>query len=65
MAHDGKIQEEPLGYTVNEILQMGILPMGRSAVYAALKSGEIPSVRINGKLIIPRIPMRRKFGAEE
>ena len=31
----------------------GILPMSRSAVYAAIRSGEIPAKQIGKRLLIP------------
>ena len=42
-------------YSPKEIITAngGILPMSRSAVYAAIRSGEIPAKQIGKRLLIP------------
>ena len=59
MKDEGKDEENTLGYTVPELIHKRFLPLGRSAIYAAIKAGEIPSIRIGRKRIIPK----RKFHA--
>jgi hypothetical protein len=39
--------------------------LGRNSAYAAVKSGEIPSVRIGGKIAVPTAPLRRMLGLGE
>ena len=51
--------ENALGYTVPEFIEKRFLPLGKSAVYAAIRAGEIPSIRIGHKRIIPK----KKFHA--
>lgn len=36
--------------------------IGRTAAYAAAQRGDIPSVRIGGRLLVPRQPLFEKFG---
>lgn len=36
---------------IAEVIEM--LPLGRSTVYAAIRAGEIPSIRIGRRLLIP------------
>jgi hypothetical protein len=38
--------------------------IGRAAAYAACNSGDIPSVRIGGRITIPTAPLRRMLGIE-
>ena len=41
------------------------LNMAKNAAYRAVKSGEIPSVKIKGKIIVPTAPLRRMLGIDE
>ena len=43
---------ETLTYTVEEAARL--LGVGRGTAYAAVKAGEIPSVRIGRRVLIPR-----------
>ncbi len=36
----------------------------RNAAYRACKSGDIPSVRIGGKICVPTAPLRKMLGIE-
>ena len=45
--------------TVDEAVTNGWLLMGRNTAYAAVKSGQIPSVRVGGKIVIPTAALRR------
>jgi excisionase family DNA binding protein len=49
-----------LAYTVNEVLHK--LPIGRNSLYAALANGEIPSIRIGDRILIPKAAFHEKFG---
>jgi excisionase family DNA binding protein len=46
-------------YSVAEALTM--VPLSRNAFYAAVKKGDIPSVRVGGRVLIPRAPFDRMF----
>ena len=39
--------------------------LGRNSAYAAVKSGELPSIRIGGKIAVPTAPLRRMLGLGE
>lgn len=41
-----------------------ILGIGRSAAYAAAQRGEIPTVRIGGRLVVPTAKLRTMLGIE-
>ena len=43
---------EPLTYTVEEAAEL--LGIGRNTCYEAVKRGEIPSIRIGGRILVPR-----------
>jgi hypothetical protein len=36
----------------------------RNASYAAVKSGDIPSIRIGGRIVVPTAPLRKMLGIE-
>jgi hypothetical protein len=38
--------------------------MGRSAVYEAVRAGDLPSVRINSRIFIPTAALRRAWGLD-
>lgn len=38
--------------------------LARNAAYAAAKSGQIPSIRIGGKIAVPTAPLRKMLGIE-
>jgi hypothetical protein len=39
--------------------------LGRNASYAAVKNGDLPSIRIGNKIAVPTAPLRRKLGIED
>lgn len=41
-----------------------ILGVGESTMWLAVRSGEVPSVRIRGRVLIPTVPFLRMFGIE-
>lgn len=47
-----KPPEAPLIYTVPEVC--AILSLGKNSVYAAIKRGEIPSIKLGGRIAIPK-----------
>ncbi len=38
------------------------LGLGRSAAYAAVKRGDIPSLRFGGRIVVPVAALRRMLG---
>jgi hypothetical protein len=40
------------------------LGLGRNSAYIAVRSGEIPSIKIGGKISVPTAPIRRMLGLE-
>lgn len=42
-----------------------ILRMSRNGVYEAINRGDIPSIRIGSRIVIPGEPFRRTLGIEE
>jgi excisionase family DNA binding protein len=59
-------QQEKLGLSVTEAAKL--LGVGRSATYEAVRTGQIPSIRIGRRIIIPRaalLNMLKKAGVEK
>jgi hypothetical protein len=59
--------------TVNEILSrpamtpldaLKVLPLSRNGLYEAIRRGEIKTVRLGKKILVPTGPLRRQFGIE-
>ncbi len=51
-----------LAYTVPQALRR--VPLSRNKFYQAVRAGEIPSVRIGGRILIPRRQFDAMFGAD-
>ena len=49
--------------TVAEVAEL--FGIGLSAAYKAVKTGEIPSIRIGGRILIPTAALRRMLGLDE
>jgi excisionase family DNA binding protein len=49
-----------LTYTVEEAAE--IVGVGRSAAYAAVRAGDIPSIRVGRRLLVPRRALERLLG---
>ena len=45
------MSEQKAGYSVKEALEM--IPLSEGAMYAGIANGEIPSIKIGRRLIIP------------
>ena len=54
---------DKLALSVREALEL--VPLGRTAFYDAVRRGEIPSVRVGGRVLIPRAALERMFGSDE
>lgn len=52
-----RIADLPDLATVDEVRE--VLPIGRDAVYAAVRSGELPSIRIGRRVLVPRAGLER------
>jgi len=50
----------PRAYTPKEVAEE--LRMGINQVYAGIKSGQIPSVRIGNKILVPSLGLDRLLG---
>jgi excisionase family DNA binding protein len=50
-------------YTVCEAA--AVLRIGRSAAYAAVQAGQIPSIRVGGRIRVPRHQLERMLGLHQ
>jgi excisionase family DNA binding protein len=57
-----KLTQECMTVTVEEAGRM--LGIGRGTAYQAAKSGEIPTIRIGTRLLVPRAQINRMLGLE-
>ena len=48
---------ERLTYTIEEVADM--LGIGRSSAYQAVRTGEIPTIRVGRRLLVPRVALER------
>ena len=48
---------QPLTHTVEETAKL--LRIGRNRAYEAVRSGEIPSIRIGKRILVPRVALER------
>ncbi len=53
---------ECLPYVLNADQVAVLLGLGRGSVYEALRRGDLPSVRIGRRILIPREPLLRLLG---
>jgi excisionase family DNA binding protein len=44
-------QREPLAYSINQALEL--LPIGRSSLYNLINRGELRTVKLGGRRVIP------------
>ncbi len=51
---------EKLTYTVTEVAKL--LGIGRSAAYEAARTGQIPTVRIGKRILVPAAGLQRMLG---
>jgi hypothetical protein len=51
--------------TPDQILELRLIPLSRSSLYDALRRGDIKSVRVGRRLIIPRAAIAELCGEEE
>ena len=48
--------------SVDRMVDERVLPVSRNSAYAAVGRGEIPSIRLHGRILIPTVPLRRMLG---
>ena len=51
-------------YTVKEVVQKFDGLLSRGGVYEAIGRGEIPSIKIGKRILVPKGPFDRKFSGE-
>ena len=56
-------QEDKQFYTPNEVAEL--LPISKISVYKALQKGEIHSIRLGKKFLIPAESFNKVFGIEK
>ena len=52
----------PLTYTVEETA--ALIGIGRSCAYSAVRAGDIPSVKVGRRRLVPKIALERMLGLE-
>ena len=50
-------RREPLVFTVNQARRL--LCLSRGLMYEAVRTGEVPSIRIGRRILIPRVALKR------
>lgn len=55
-------QPEKLTYTVEEA--GALLGIGRNSAYEGVKSGDIPSIRIGNRILVPRTALEAKLAGK-
>jgi len=56
-------QLNPIGYSVDQVMQL--LPIGRTSIYKLIKSGELQTVVICGRRIVPASEIDRLLSQPE
>ena len=56
-------QLNPFGYSVEQLMQL--LPIGRTSIYKLIKSGELQTVVICGRRIVPASEISRLLASPE
>jgi hypothetical protein len=51
--------------TVSVPLAGRVFDLSRNAAYAAVRKGEIPSIRLGGRIVVPTAQLRRMLGIDE
>ena len=53
---------EPQVYTAREVGK--IMKLGKNSVYLGMKTGDIPSIKVNGRLLIPKAALDKMLSGE-
>jgi excisionase family DNA binding protein len=56
------LRAEPMTYKVEEAAKL--LRIGRNQAYDAVACGEIPSIRIGKRILVPRVALERMLAVE-
>lgn len=56
------MSDEPLAYSVPEVAQR--LGLARSTAYDAVGRGEIPTIRVGRRLLVPRVALERMLSGD-
>ena len=62
MDEDSFNQKEKWIYTAMEAAKL--LRVGKNTIYEGIKRGEIPSIRIGNRLLIPRVQLHRLLSGQ-
>lgn len=54
-----KTHSEKLAFTVEEAAE--ILGIGRNLAYEGVKNGDIPSIRIGKRIVVPKAALKKKL----
>jgi hypothetical protein len=57
------LQLNPIGYSVEQVMQL--LPLGRTSIYKLIKFGELQTVVICGRRIVPASEISRLLAPPE
>ena len=63
MANSVLYQLNPIGYSIEQVMQL--LPIGRTSIYKLIKSGELQTVVICGRRIVPASEIDRLLSQSE
>ncbi len=55
----------PEVFRIDQLVSMPEWPLGRSATYDAIRRGDVPSVRIGRRILVPRAALERLLTGEE
>lgn len=53
----------PRTYRVPEVAR--ILGLGRTATYDAIRRGDLPALRVGGRVLVPRVAIERLLGEDD
>lgn len=42
-----------------------VLGVGRATAYSAVKRGDVPSIRVSGRILVPTAALRRMLGLDD
>ncbi len=61
---DNELRQALAGLTVSVEVAGRALGLSRNSAYSAVKSGQIPSIRIGGSIRVPTAPLGRMLGLD-
>jgi len=63
MTNSVSYQLNPIGYSIEQVMQL--LPIGRTSIYKLIKAGELQTVVICGRRIVPATEIDRLLSQSE